>query len=76
MFLIQLRNWHGTIWSAGKADECSPIQIDLVMYHQNFRSSADPDDCCAQIDQIGCALADDRRSAACRPIRRILNAWA
>ena len=37
----------------------------------NSRSSADPDDFCAQIDQIGCALADDRRSAACRPDRRV-----
>jgi hypothetical protein len=38
---------------------------------RNGRISADPDDFCAQINQIGCALADDRGSAACRPDRRL-----
>jgi hypothetical protein len=39
--------------------------------YPDMLTSADPDDFCARIDQIGCALADDRRSAACRPDPRI-----
>jgi hypothetical protein len=38
------------------------------MHERNALNSADPDDFCVQIDQIGCALADDRRLAACRQI--------
>ena len=43
--------------------------MDAILY------SADPDDFCAQIDQIGCALADYRRSAACRPDRPLGRAF-
>jgi len=39
----------------------------IIMRIGSARSSADPDDSCAQINQIGCVLADDRRSAARRP---------